>query len=174
MIYSADTAGSDHCFRTCCPCVRPSISTIQNLAKQNIFQARTLCTPADIVGLAEWIIDDTWLVRFSSNIFDAKIWQKFCHMRAFICRQQNYLHFCIFRALKNHFHIPEKYFWIKNILLSIPQSRICHFVIASPPKKRNLKNVNTSGMKFQKVIIFTVFNFSFPLWHQCEIQRVWC
>ena len=55
------TAGSDHCFHTYCPSVRPSVSTFQNLAKQNKLQAKTMFTTGEIVGLAEWIIDDTFL-----------------------------------------------------------------------------------------------------------------
>ena len=42
------TIGSDYCF--------------QNLAKQNKFQAKTMLTTDENVGLAEWIIDDTCLV----------------------------------------------------------------------------------------------------------------
>ena len=38
----AVTAGSDHCFRTCCPSVHPSVPTFHNLAKQNNFQAITI------------------------------------------------------------------------------------------------------------------------------------
>ena len=45
------TAGSDHCFHTCCPSVRTSVPNFQNLAKPNKFQAT--------VGLAEWIINGT-------------------------------------------------------------------------------------------------------------------
>ena len=37
LIHSKVTAGSDNCFRTCCP----SVPTFQNLAKQYKFQART-------------------------------------------------------------------------------------------------------------------------------------
>ena len=44
-------AGSDHCFRTCCP----SVPTFQNLAKQNKFQAKTMFTTGKTVGRAEWI-----------------------------------------------------------------------------------------------------------------------
>ena len=52
------TAGRDHCLNTC----RPSVPTFQNLAKQNKFQAKTMFTTGENVGLAEWIIDDTCLV----------------------------------------------------------------------------------------------------------------
>ena len=44
------TAGSDHCFCTCRPFVRPHFS------KQSKTQAKTMFAT---VGLAEWIIDDT-------------------------------------------------------------------------------------------------------------------
>ena len=36
----------------------------QNLAKQNKFQVKTMFTIGQTVGLAEWIIDDTYLVYF--------------------------------------------------------------------------------------------------------------
>ena len=39
--------------------VRTSVTTFQNLAKQNKFQAKTMFTTGETVGLAEWIIDDT-------------------------------------------------------------------------------------------------------------------
>ena len=38
--------------------VRPSVRPFQNLAKQNIFQAKTMFTTGETVGLADWIIDD--------------------------------------------------------------------------------------------------------------------
>ena len=41
--------------------VRPSV---QNLAKQNKCQAKTMFTTGETVGLAKWIIDDTSLVLF--------------------------------------------------------------------------------------------------------------
>ena len=62
------TALSDHCFHTCCPSVRPSVPTFQNLAKQNKFQAKTMFTTCETVGLAEWIIDDTCLVRLLHSL----------------------------------------------------------------------------------------------------------
>ena len=46
-------AGCDHCFCTC-PFVR--------LSPQNKFQAKTMFTTGETVGMAEWIIDDTRLV----------------------------------------------------------------------------------------------------------------
>ena len=55
---STITVGGDHCLHTC----YPSVPTFQNLAKQNKFQAKTMFTTGEIVGLAEWIIDDTCLV----------------------------------------------------------------------------------------------------------------
>ena len=42
-----------------CPSVRTSVSTFQNLAQQNNFQARLWD-----VGLAEWIIDGTHVLYF--------------------------------------------------------------------------------------------------------------
>ena len=53
------TADSDQYFRTCCPSVRPSVPTFQNLTKQNNFQARIVIAAGGTVGLAEWIIDDS-------------------------------------------------------------------------------------------------------------------
>ena len=41
--------------------VRTYVPTFQNLAKQNKFQAKTMFTTGETVGLAEWIIDDTCL-----------------------------------------------------------------------------------------------------------------
>ena len=46
------TAGSDHCFCTCRPSVRPHFS------KQNKFQAKTMFASGETVDLAKWIIDD--------------------------------------------------------------------------------------------------------------------
>ena len=37
--------------------VRPSVPTFQNLVKQN--KVKTMLTTGEIVGLAEWIIDDS-------------------------------------------------------------------------------------------------------------------
>ena len=51
------TDGSDHCFRTFCPSVRPQFSK-----KPNKFPAKTMFATGETVGLAEWIIDDTCLV----------------------------------------------------------------------------------------------------------------
>ena len=45
-------------FRTC----RPSVPTFQNLAKQ--YDVKTMFAIGETVGLAEWIIDDTFLVPF--------------------------------------------------------------------------------------------------------------
>ena len=50
------TAGCDHCFRTCCP-------SVPHFSKQNEFQAKTMFTTGETVGLAEWIIDDTCLIK---------------------------------------------------------------------------------------------------------------
>ena len=52
------TVGSDHCFCTRRPSVRPHFS------KQNKFQVKTMFATGETVGLAEWIIDDTFLVYF--------------------------------------------------------------------------------------------------------------
>ena len=59
-------AGSDHCFHTCSPSILP---TFQNLAKLNKFQAKTMFTTCETVGLAEWIIDDTCLVLLLLQVF---------------------------------------------------------------------------------------------------------
>ena len=63
------TAGSDHYFRTCCLSVRPHFS------KQNQFQAKTMFTTGETVGLAEWIMDDTCLVSLFSEVSALK-WVK--------------------------------------------------------------------------------------------------
>ena len=42
--------------------VRPPVPTFQNLAKQNNFQAKTMFTTDETLGLAEWIIDDTCIL----------------------------------------------------------------------------------------------------------------
>ena len=42
--------------------VRTSVPTFQNLAKQNKFQAKTMFTTSETVGLDEWIIDDIQFV----------------------------------------------------------------------------------------------------------------
>ena len=55
------TAGSDHCFCTYCPSVRPHFS------KQNKFLATMLDT-GETVCLAEWIIDDTVLSCIELNL----------------------------------------------------------------------------------------------------------
>ena len=47
------TAGSDHCFCTCRPFVRPPVRP--HFSKQNKFQAKTMFTTGKAVGLAEWI-----------------------------------------------------------------------------------------------------------------------
>ena len=62
LIYSADpvTTGSDHCFHTCFP----SVPTFQNLIKRNNFMWRQCSLLARFVDLAEWIIDDSFLVHF--------------------------------------------------------------------------------------------------------------
>ena len=54
------TASRDHCFCTMSS-VRPYIPIFQNLAKQN--KAKTMFATGETVGLAEWIIDDTCLVK---------------------------------------------------------------------------------------------------------------
>ena len=61
-------AGSDHYFRTC---FRPSASvpTFQNIAKQNKCRLKIMIAiSGGTVGLAEWIIDDTYLI---SNLYRA-------------------------------------------------------------------------------------------------------
>ena len=52
------TVGSDHCIIVII--VRTSVRP--HFSKQNRFQAKTMFTTGEIVGLAEWIIDDTCLV----------------------------------------------------------------------------------------------------------------
>ena len=72
------TAGSDLYFRTCCPSVRPSVPTCENLAKQYNFQARIVVATGETTGLAEWIIDGTQILfylllipdSFLANILD--------------------------------------------------------------------------------------------------------
>ena len=62
-------AGSDHCFCTCCPSVRPHFS------KQNKFQAKTMFATSETVGLAEWVIDNTWFVFYISYTqLQALVW----------------------------------------------------------------------------------------------------
>ena len=51
------TAGSDHCFHTCCPSVRPHFSQSSKTKQQ-----KTMFATGVTVGLDEWIIDDTCLV----------------------------------------------------------------------------------------------------------------
>ena len=50
--------------------VRPSVSTIQNLAKLN--KVKTIFATGETVGLAEWIIDDTCLVSSYNFNFSIK------------------------------------------------------------------------------------------------------
>ena len=57
------------------PLVRTFIQTFQNLAKQNKFQAKTMFTTGETVGIAEWIMDDTCLVSAYFFISDAVKWQ---------------------------------------------------------------------------------------------------
>ena len=66
-------AGSDHCFHTCCPSVRTSVPTFQNLAKQKKYQVKTMFTTGKTIDLAEWIIDDTCLVcaTFKNKFYDS-------------------------------------------------------------------------------------------------------
>ena len=49
------TAGSYNCFYTSCPYVHPHF-----IAKQNKIQVKTMHTTGEGLGLAEWIIDDTF------------------------------------------------------------------------------------------------------------------
>ena len=59
LIRPTITAGRDNCFRTWCLSVCPSpLFKI----KQNKFQAKTMFTTGETVGLAEWIIDDPCLL----------------------------------------------------------------------------------------------------------------
>ena len=64
------TAGSDHCFRTCCPSVcpyiRPSVPTFQNLAKQNQFQAKTMFTTRETLSGR---VDHWWPLSCGVRIF---------------------------------------------------------------------------------------------------------
>ena len=55
------TAGRDHCFCICRPSVRIFVPTFQNPAKQN--KAKTMFATGETVGLAQWIINDTCLVK---------------------------------------------------------------------------------------------------------------
>ena len=54
------TAGSDRCFCTCCPSVRPSLLFKSRKTKQQ----KTMFATSLTMGLAEWIIDDTCLVSY--------------------------------------------------------------------------------------------------------------
>ena len=60
LIHSANPTqpGRDHCFRTCCPSVRPS--PLFKSRKTN--QQKTMFATGVTMGLAEWIIDDTCLI----------------------------------------------------------------------------------------------------------------
>ena len=60
------TTGSDHCFRTWCPLVRPSVRA-SPLFKTKQISSETMFATGETVGLAEWIIDDSCLV-FHKNI----------------------------------------------------------------------------------------------------------
>ena len=52
--------------------VRPSVSTFQNLAKQNKYQAKTMFTTGETLVLAEWITDYTCIVLgFVSKCFSS-------------------------------------------------------------------------------------------------------
>ena len=55
------------------PVVRPS-PIFKNLGKQNEFQAKTMFSTGETVGLAEWIIDDSCLV---ASIFRALVGSNF-------------------------------------------------------------------------------------------------
>ena len=57
-------AGSDHFFRTWCLSVLTSVPTFQNFAKRNNFQVRIVIATGGTVGLAEWIIDDSYVLFF--------------------------------------------------------------------------------------------------------------
>ena len=64
-------ASKDHCFRTCCPYVRPSPLFKSRKTKQQ----KTMFATGVTMGLAEWIIDDTCLVfsfiwKFKQVLFD--------------------------------------------------------------------------------------------------------
>ena len=59
LIHLADPQSRGHCFRTC-----PFRPHFQNLAKQNKYQAKTMFTTGENVGLTERIIDDTCLVTY--------------------------------------------------------------------------------------------------------------
>ena len=60
----AVTAGcEDHLFHTC----RPSVPTFQNLSK-NFHSSEKVVAPGEPVGLAEWIIDDLFLLFYMSSL----------------------------------------------------------------------------------------------------------
>ena len=61
------SAGSDNCFCSCRPSVRPS-----PLFKQNKFQAKTMFATAETEGLAQWIIDDICLVLLIHTFWHTK------------------------------------------------------------------------------------------------------
>ena len=60
------TAGRDHRFRTCCPSVRPFKS-------RKTKQQKTMFATGATMGLAEWIIDDTYLVENISDQFSVLV-----------------------------------------------------------------------------------------------------
>ena len=62
LIHSADPQSRSVVIIVFVGAVRPSVPTFQNLAEQNKIQLKTMLTTGDTVGVAEWIIDDTWLV----------------------------------------------------------------------------------------------------------------
>ena len=64
-------AGRDHCFCTCRPFVRPSVRS--HFSKQNKFQAKTMVSTGETVGLAEWIIDDSCFYYFCAQWYDVSI-----------------------------------------------------------------------------------------------------
>ena len=64
------TVGSDHYF----PKFRSFVPTFQNLTNQNKIQVNIVLTTGGTVGLAEWIIDNSFLVNilyssYSINVF---------------------------------------------------------------------------------------------------------
>ena len=62
LIYLADPQSRPVVIIVFAHVVRPSVPTFPNLAKQNKFLAKTMFTTGETVGLAEWIIDDSYLV----------------------------------------------------------------------------------------------------------------
>ena len=109
------TAGRDHCFRTCCPSVRPSPLFKSRKTKQQ----KTMFATGVTVGLAEWIIDDTclvnylWLLNFS-NYFLSNIERLFSIFCRTIFGQAitfipTFVHTLYYLYSKHIFHMCQVY-----------------------------------------------------------------